>query len=245
MRFVSHNPRFRRRLAASNPALAGKLFSGRLAFDALGEVDPAGTDPNDLPAWPDEQPPIDQLRTALEEQGLFPDDVKRALRIVSGDENDANDVRQELDPLNRLLTWLRDEKGIGDAAVAAIEQLLTNEDDLSEVGEAVMAADGAFARRRGARNYSGEGNMDYLELRRAERDTGIDIVALDSVSGASDVYRAALEAAGVSTRGIYSLAALKGMHSMLLRRQAGGAQPFAADSAVGDGKWLEEFGIGA
>lgn len=157
MRFVAHNPRFRRSLTASNPALAGKLFSGRLAFDAaLGEIDPAGSEPNDLPAWPEEPPPLDQLKAALEEQGLFPDDVKRALRIVSGDENDADDVRQELDPFARLLTWLRDEKGIGDAAVAAIEALLTTEDDLSEIGEAVMAVDGAFARRRGARNYSGE-----------------------------------------------------------------------------------------
>jgi hypothetical protein len=242
-RRVAQYPRFLTSLAASNPKPVRRLrnVSSRLAYDAEG-----GLDPNDLPEWPAEPEPIDQLRAELAEH-LSPGDVERALRIISGEENDDPEVRQELSPIDRLLAWLREVKGIGDEAVAKITGMLVDPDEgLSEVGETLLAADRASMRRGKARALSGGGgNMDYLAIRRAEAETGVNILALDSVNGPADLYRAALHAAGVNTRGVYELSALRAMHGILLRRQAGGGQ-FAADVSLAGGTsdWLKKYGVG-
>ena len=238
---VAHNPDFKPWAQRCRPALA-------LAMDALIEE---GIDPNDRPEWPEELPPLEELKAALARLGMFDADVERAIAVVRGDLNDDPDVRQDFDPLSRLLAWLRDIKGVGDEAIAEIEQLLApGNSGLSDIGAAVFegAADGRFLtamRERGDWNMS-----NYMEIRRAEAETGIDILAFDSEPSPVAMYRRALTELGVDHAGVYDLKALRGMLRMAKARAAAGSD-YATDAAPsfsphhGSDDWLKNFGVGA
>jgi hypothetical protein len=248
--FVKHHPRVRSVIARSNPALAATLRRTTLAMDAAmaeGEVDT-----NDLPEWPEEPAPLDMLRNVLSKHLVNPDDVERALAIAAGEENDADDVRQEFSPADRLRAWLTDERGLCNNEIAEIDALLIGAGGtLSEVGEAVFeGASDSRGRWLTGNRKRGDQMSSYAELKRAELATGIDVLALDSANVTPEaLYRRVLRDNGVDVSGIRELSALKAMHGILLRRQAGGSRPFAADSSTGRGPgnddWLKAFGVNA